>query len=470
MLIDPLPQASPDEARRLSQIVQIATELGRRNVEIQGFLQALDENCRAQLGSVETLKSRGARMRGAAHGAIDTMNGTRALADTALEQMQVSIKRLAQTGILSRDIAQWVNQVHAGSGDVDAMLSAVGKSNGDIASIASQVNILAMNAKIEAARAGDAGRGFAIVAEAINDLSHKTRNAVEDISATIKQMSDWITHLHDGARTNALGAQSLLEQVEVSDVELGQIEARMSELRDAAHKTQDEVAKAQSAAEEFVPAANGLGAFMSEMGRGVHEAQERTKGLIDRSEIILQNVVALGGSGEDSPMILLAQDVAGRIAEALGKAVSEGRISLQDLFDETYAPVPGSDPQQVTTRFTTLTDTLLPPLQEPVLGRDSRIVFCAAVDRNGYLPTHNAKFSQPQGRDPVWNAANCRNRRIFDDRVGLKAGRNTEPFLLQIYRRDMGGGNYAMMKDLSAPIHVGGRHWGGLRLAYRLGQ
>jgi methyl-accepting chemotaxis protein len=50
--------------------------------------------------------------------------------------------------------------------------------------------------------------------------------------------------------------------------------------------------------------------------------------------------------------------------------------------------------------------------------------------------------------------------------VGLAAGRNQRPFLLQTYRRDMGGGQYRMMKDVSAPITVAGRHWGGLRLAY----
>ncbi len=84
------------------------------------------------------------------------------------------------------------------------------------------------------------------------------------------------------------------------------------------------------------------------------------------------------------------------------------------------------------------------------------------------MPTHNRKFSQPQRPGDVdWNTANCRNRRIFNDRVGLAAGRNTEPFLLQTYRRDMGGGQFVMMKDISAPITVNGRHWGGLRLAIR---
>ncbi len=121
------------------------------------------------------------------------------------------------------------------------------------------------------------------------------------------------------------------------------------------------------------------------------------------------------------------------------------------------------------TAFTELTDQLLPPIQEPVLALSDRIGFCAAVDENGYLPTHNKKFAQPQRpEDSVWNTANCRNRRIFNDRVGLAAGRSTAPFLVQTYRRDMGGGNFVLMKDISAPITVGGRHWGGLRLAIRV--
>ncbi len=163
----------------------------------------------------------------------------------------------------------------------------------------------------------------------------------------------------------------------------------------------------------------------------------------------------------------MAQAKAGEIAAALEAALARGEIDEADLFDRDYRPVPGSDPQQVVTAFTKLTDRLFPPIQEPVLAWDARVVFCAAVDGRGYLPAHNAKFSQPQGDDPVWNNANCRNRRIFDDRVGLTAGRNTKPFLLQTYRRDMGGGRFVLMKDVSAPIRVRGRHWGGLRLAYK---
>ena len=143
-----------------------------------------------------------------------------------------------------------------------------------------------------------------------------------------------------------------------------------------------------------------------------------------------------------------------------GAGDSEAKCYMPGVPRITYMPYPFQILQ--------FADRVLPTVQEPVLDMDRRVVFCAAVDRNGYLPTHNRKFSQPQTADPVWNMAHCRNRRIFDDRVGLKAGRNTDAFLLQVYRRDMGGGNFVLMKDVSAPITVEGRHWGGLRLAYKL--
>jgi methyl-accepting chemotaxis protein len=147
--------------------------------------------------------------------------------------------------------------------------------------------------------------------------------------------------------------------------------------------------------------------------------------------------------------------------------LAAGKISSNALFDKNYRLIPGTNPEQYTTGFLALTDATLPPLLEAALDFDPRVVFCAAIDTNGYLPTHNKVFSHPQGPDPDWNTANCRNRRIFDDRVGLKAGRNSEPFLMQVYRRDMGGGHFVMMKDLSVPVFVGTRHWGGLRMGFK---
>ncbi|MGV3634831.1 MAG: methyl-accepting chemotaxis protein [Pseudorhodoplanes sp.] len=172
---------------------------------------------------------------------------------------------------------------------------------------------------------------------------------------------------------------------------------------------------------------------------------------------------------ENEVFIARAMKTAEAISALFDDAVSRGRITQEALFDNTYLPIEGTDPQQYLTRFLDWMESVLPPIQEPLHASDERMVFCAAVDRNAYLPVHNAIYSKPQRPgDPAWNAKHSRNRRIFDDRAGLAAGRNTRPFLIQTYLRDMGEGVTIMMQEIDAPIRVHGKHWGGFRTAYRL--
>ena len=171
---------------------------------------------------------------------------------------------------------------------------------------------------------------------------------------------------------------------------------------------------------------------------------------------------------ENSEFIDRAVEAAARIAAAFEEAVSRGKLTREALFDNRYDPIEGTDPQQYRTQFLDMLEEILPPIQEPLLASDPRMVFCAAVDRNGYLGMHNLIYSQPQrAGDVIWNTANSRNRRIFDDRAGLSAARNVRPFLLQNYPRDMGNGVIVMMREIDVPIRVFGKHWGGFRTAYK---
>jgi len=172
---------------------------------------------------------------------------------------------------------------------------------------------------------------------------------------------------------------------------------------------------------------------------------------------------------EHASFVERAQSGAARITEALTRLIEDGKLSQSDLFDTRYEPIPGTNPIQVRTRFVEKLEAVLPPIQEEILAGAGTMTFCAAVDRNGYLPVHNRIYSRPQRPDdPEWNAANSRNKRIFDDRAGLCAARNTRPVLIQTYARDMGNGNIVWMKEVDAPIFINGRHWGGFRTAYKL--
>jgi methyl-accepting chemotaxis protein len=172
---------------------------------------------------------------------------------------------------------------------------------------------------------------------------------------------------------------------------------------------------------------------------------------------------------ENREIISRAVDAANDISRLLEGLIEDGKLSRADLFDNNYIPIEGTGPQQYRARFLSALEDVLPPMQEPLLANDGRMVFCAAVDRNGYLPVHNRKYSLPQRPgEKAWNTANSRNRRIFDDRAGLASGRNVRPYLIQVYPRDMGNGVTVIVREIDAPIRVFGKHWGGFRTAYTL--
>ncbi len=172
---------------------------------------------------------------------------------------------------------------------------------------------------------------------------------------------------------------------------------------------------------------------------------------------------------ENTEFVTRAMEAGVQLNQIFEQAVASGAIPIDALFDTDYVEIPGSNPLQHRTRILDWADRALPPFQEAFLAKDPRMVFCVAIDRNGYLPVHNKIYSHPQrAGDVAWNTANSRNRRIFNDTAGLAAGRNQRTYLIQSYARDMGNGKTVMMREIDVPIRVRGKHWGGFRTAYKL--
>lgn len=149
----------------------------------------------------------------------------------------------------------------------------------------------------------------------------------------------------------------------------------------------------------------------------------------------------------------------------------DGRIEKVDHRQQTH---PGTvvrhllhphntDPQKYHTQYDRYTDESIRIILDKYLAQDDRIKFVVAVDRNGYLPTHNSKYSKPLTGNGDYDTKNNRTKRMFNDRTGLAAARNEKPFLLQSYSRDTG----EVMMDLSVPIHIEGKHWGSIRFGYQ---
>ncbi|MGJ4908518.1 MULTISPECIES: methyl-accepting chemotaxis protein [unclassified Bradyrhizobium] len=367
------------------------------------------------------------------------------------------------------ELVESVERIEQRLGSVGDALSQVAKVSVAIEAIAKQTNLLALNATIEAARAGSAGRGFAVVASEVKSLAEATRQATQEIGDTLRGLDSQVKSLlgesgqaSSRAKTAGEGAQ-----------QIGGIIVRVQDGFTSVGQEIDGVAKAATSnlahCDAVISELNELAKGVDQSSVELKQADSRIAKLLDHSEALIGLIAESGVQTTDAPLIKTVVDTARQISATFEAAIDRGEITLADLMDETYREIPGTNPKQYMTRYVEFTDRVLPAIQDPIQGSDPRIVFCVAWARGGYLPTHNPNYRRPQGPDPVWNNANCRNRRLFDDRAVKKvAAASNKPFLLQTYRRDMGGGQFVLMKDLSAPIVIKGRHWGAFRMGFRL--
>jgi methyl-accepting chemotaxis protein len=174
-------------------------------------------------------------------------------------------------------------------------------------------------------------------------------------------------------------------------------------------------------------------------------------------------VVPDGLPVQDREMLTLALEVSKRSGEILERWIAAKEVSEDRLFSFLYYPIPKTDPPKFTTDYDRLSDRDILPVQESALAKSSALAFVVLVDRFGYLPTHNQRYSQPLTGNNAVDLVNNRTKRIFNDRVGLQAARSQAPFLFQRYQRDTG----ESMVDVSVPVYVKGQHWGAVRLGYR---
>lgn len=352
-------------------------------------------------------------------------------------------------------------------GRLQKALDRVASVSDEISIISRQTNLLSLNAAIEAARAGRHGLGFLVVAREVKELSQTTRDATEEITRTVEALGGELAALRDETSRAIQRADVIRTHIDDVGVVVDDMPRLMGAVINAQRDIVDASDKITNEIGQMTSGIDALSSGIAASDKSLESAGQKMRDVTDSSEVLTAMTARLGLETTDTPYITAVQQLAAEISTRFSQGISNGEVSHADLFDRRYQPIAGTDPAQVMAPCVRFTDRVLPAFQDRMLLLSEKVVFCAAVNVDGYLPTHNAKFNQPQRRgDPQWNASHSRNRRIFDDRVGLAAGQSKRPFLLQAYRRDMGNGAFAMMKDVSAPIIVNGQHWGGIRLAY----
>jgi methyl-accepting chemotaxis protein len=147
---------------------------------------------------------------------------------TVLSSSEIVNKVAGSMTELSGDITEAVDALSKLKGDTDRIAGIIDVIN----SIAEQTNLLALNAAIEAARAGEAGRGFAVVADEVRSLASKTRQSTDEVANMVGAIQNGTQEVVKRMENSKSNANHSLEKVQQATQSLSQVKSAMETISD----------------------------------------------------------------------------------------------------------------------------------------------------------------------------------------------------------------------------------------------
>lgn len=163
---------------------------------------------------------------------------------TGQQFLQKTVSKMSE---LSSDIASSASAVN----QVEERVDAIGSVVGTIQGISEQTNLLALNAAIEAARAGEAGRGFAVVADEVRNLAQRTQQATVEIQEMITQLQSSATSAVELMEKSVVEAAEGVELVSNAGSELDGIVGQVTQINDMNFQIATASGQQSSVAEEM---------------------------------------------------------------------------------------------------------------------------------------------------------------------------------------------------------------------------
>ncbi len=400
------------------------------------------------------------------------------VAQTTIEarNLSVSAQEMLQTGETTIQLsmarfAELLALVDLLGGHITGFAAAmeqVKRASQTIDGIARTTNMLALNASIEAAKAGEAGQTFAVVAAEVKKLAQITQGAALEITGTVNSLSTeagkFVAQIETGiadsgtAQAHFGALKELVSSVGDIVVHVGEYNLEIADSAAAVHerliqsrKIRDSVLDANAQTHQFVT-----------------KAQNQVIELEHQACRMFDYIVHSGLSKRDQYFVDLALQEARSVMLATQAALASGSLTESALFDKNYVPIANSNPSRFRTMLNNWADDNWQKHLERTKSVSDAIISAVCSNREGHLPTHLIAFSQQPSGNVTHDTRHCRNGRIVLEGVDHIAKSSNQDYMMAVYRHEGDGAKHQTVRNVYVPLYFNGRRWGDFEIAYIL--